>query len=99
MPGKVTVIAFHRARPGKEDALREALLSLCAPTREEQGCLNYDLHVSAEDPGLLVFHENWASKADLDRHLASPHIDAFRLVADELLAEPPDITLWRAAEA
>ncbi|MDJ0513194.1 MAG: putative quinol monooxygenase [Methyloceanibacter sp.] len=98
MLGKVTVIAFHRAKSGKEDALREALLALCGPTREEQGCINYDLHVSAEDPGLLVFHENWVSKADLDRHLASPHIDAFRQVAGELLAEPPNITLWSAAE-
>ena len=55
MLGKVTVIAFHRAKPGKEDALRQALLALCGPTRKEQGCLNYDLHVSADDPGLLVF--------------------------------------------
>ena len=48
---------------------------------------------SPDDPGLLVFHENWVSKADL-AHLASPHIDAFRAVAPDLLAEPPDITLW-----
>ena len=51
MLGKVTVIAVHRAKPGKEDALRQALLALCGPTREEKGCLNYDLHVSADDPG------------------------------------------------
>ena len=99
MHGKVTVIAFHRAKPGKERALREALLALCGPTRGERGCINYDLHVSAEDPGLLVFHENWVSKEDLDAHLASPHIDAFRSVAGELLAEPPDITLWSEAGA
>lgn len=97
MEDKVTVIAFHRAKPGKEEALREALLSLCAPTRGEKGCINYDLHVSADDPGLLVFHENWVSKADLETHLASPHIDGFRAVADELLAEPPNITLWHEA--
>jgi quinol monooxygenase YgiN len=94
MAGKVTVIAYHRAKPGKERALREALLAVCAPTRAEKGCLNYDLHVSPDDPGLLVFHENWESKADLDAHLSSPHIDAFRKVAPDLLAEPPDITLW-----
>ena len=99
MLGKVTVIAFHRAKPGKEDALRKALLALCGPTRKEQGCLNYDLHVSVDDPGLLVFHENWTTKADLDNHLASPHIDAFRGVAGELLAEPPNITLWSEAKA
>jgi quinol monooxygenase YgiN len=38
--------------------------------------------------------ENWRSKADLDAHLASPLIDAFRAKAPDLLAEPPDITLW-----
>lgn len=99
MLGKVTVIAFHRAQPGKEDALREALLALCGPTRAEKGCINYDLHVSADDPGLLVFHENWESKDDLDTHLASPHIDGFRAIAPDLLAEPPDITLWSEARS
>ena len=97
MDGKVTVIAFHRAKPGKERALREALLALCGPTRAEKGCINYDLHVSAGDPALLVFHENWECKDDLDTHLASPHIDAFRQIADDLLPEPPNITLWSEA--
>jgi quinol monooxygenase YgiN len=98
MQGKVTVIAYHRARPGQEKALREALLAVCGPTRAEKGCLNYDLHDSPEEPGVLVFLENWQSKADLDAHLASAHIDAFRAIAPGLLAEPPDITLWREIE-
>jgi Antibiotic biosynthesis monooxygenase len=62
MAGKVTVIAYHRAKPGQEQALRDALLAVCAPTRAEKGCLNYDLHVSPDDPGMLVFHENWESR-------------------------------------
>jgi len=99
MQGKVTVIAYHRAKPGKEGALRDALLAVCEPTRAEKGCINYDIHVSPDDPGLLVFHENWESKADLDAHLASPHIDDFRAIAPELLAEPPDITLWSEIDA
>jgi quinol monooxygenase YgiN len=37
-------------------------------------------------------------KTDLDAHLASPHIDAFRAIARELLAEPPNITLWSEIE-
>ncbi len=98
MQGRVTVIAYHRAKPGKERALRDALLAVCAPTRAEKGCINYDLHAAPDDPGLLVFHENWTSKADLDAHLASPHIDAFRAIAPELLSEPPNITLWSEIE-
>ena len=42
MTGKVTVIAYHRAKPGKEQGLREALLQVCGPTRAEKGCINYD---------------------------------------------------------
>jgi quinol monooxygenase YgiN len=38
-----------------------------------------------------VFHENWESKQDLDAHLASPHKS---MLAPDLLAAPPDITLW-----
>jgi len=98
MQGKVTVIAFHRAKPGKEHALREALLAVRGPTLAEKGCINYDLHSSPDQPGVLVFLENWESKADLDAHLASAHIDAFRAHAPDLLAEPPDITLWSEIE-
>jgi quinol monooxygenase YgiN len=92
---EVTVIAFHKALPGKEEALKQSLLALCVPTRAEKGCINYDFHESVDDPARLVIHENWTSKADLDAHLRSQHIESFRRRADELLAEPPQITLWK----
>jgi len=66
MQGKVTVIAFHRAKRGK--ALREALLAVRGPTLAEKSCINYDLHESPDALGVLVFLENWESKADLDTH-------------------------------
>jgi quinol monooxygenase YgiN len=99
MGGKVTVIAYHRAKPGKEQALREALIAVRGPTLKEKGCVNYDLHESPDQPGVLVFLENWVCKADLDAHLASAHIDAFRTIAPDLLAEPPNITLWSEIKA
>jgi quinol monooxygenase YgiN len=97
MRGKITVIAFHRAKPGEEQALHEALLA-GVPTLKEKGCINYDLHESPSLPGVFVFLENWESKADFDAHIASPHIAAFRAHAPDLLAEPADITLWREIE-
>jgi quinol monooxygenase YgiN len=90
----LTVIASMRAKPGQEAALRAELLALVPITHQEPGCLNYDLHASTEDPGRFVFHENWTSKAHLDDHLARPHLMAFKAKAGELLAEPPQITLW-----
>ena len=94
MSGNVTVIAHIRAKPGQEEQVKGALLALCAPTRVEKGCINYDLHQSQDDSALFAFHENWVSKNDLDVHLQSPHVQAFLKRIDELLAEAPKITLW-----
>ena len=94
MDGKVTVIANMRAKPGREQEVREALLGLCGPTRSEKGCLNYDLHQSPNDPALFLFYENWASKSDLDAHSQSAHLQAWRKRATELLAEPAQVTRW-----
>ncbi|MGE3312650.1 MAG: putative quinol monooxygenase [Limisphaerales bacterium] len=90
----VTVIALVRAKPGKEGELRQILSSMVAPTRAEAGCLNYELHQSADDATRFAFHENWTTKADLDRHLASPHVTAALAKVGPLLAEAPQITLW-----
>lgn len=90
----LTVIAVLKAKPGKEAALRQELLNLIPFTRKEPGCVNYDLHVSTENPGHFMFHENWTGKQHLDDHLARPHLTALAAKADELFAEPPQLTLW-----
>jgi quinol monooxygenase YgiN len=90
----VTVVATLKARPGQEETLRQELLALIPATRAEAGCLNYDLHRATDNPALFLFHENWTSKADLDAHLAKPHLQNFLAKAADLLAEEPSITRW-----
>ena len=90
----VIVVATFVARPGRETALRNTLIGLVAPTRKEDGCLNYDLHISPENPARFLFHENWTTKATLDAHLQSPHIQAVAARVDELCSEPPAIVIW-----
>jgi quinol monooxygenase YgiN len=79
------VIAYLQAKPGKEQQLIDTLMSLVGPTRLEAGCINYHLHVSNEDPSRFMFYENWASKKDLDDHLAKPHLVPLLSRTDELL--------------
>jgi len=90
----VTVVATFRARPGKEAELRAALMGLLAPTRQEAGCVNYDLHQSPEDPAKFLFHENWSSKAALDAHLKSAHVKALLPRVEELCVAFPEIKIW-----
>ena len=90
----LTVVADLVAKPGKEEELRQVLLGLIEPTRKEEGFVQYDLHVSTDDPRRFVFYENWTSREALDRHLQTPHLQAFIAAADELLAEPPRILTY-----
>jgi quinol monooxygenase YgiN len=95
MNDSLTVIAHVRARPGQESRVRQILEGLLAPTRAEAGCMNYDLHQSQSDPALFVFYENWKSERHLEAHARSAHIQSFRKLAEEILAEPVQITKWQ----
>jgi quinol monooxygenase YgiN len=72
--GGVVLTAMVKARQGREDAVKEALLSLVEPTRKEPGCLCYNLHQSESDPTQFMFYEQWASKGALDAHGTTPHM-------------------------
>lgn len=91
---KVTVVARMKARPGMEETVRSELLALVAATTKEKGCITYDLHQATDDKALFLFYENWCSREDLDEHLGKPHLQAFLGKADELLAEPVEVSLW-----
>ncbi len=90
----LTVVATLHAKPGQESAVKQELLALVPVTRQEPGCLKYDLHQSVDIPGHFLFHETWTSKRHLEDHLARPHLKAFLAKAADLLCHPPSITLW-----
>lgn len=94
----LTVVATFEAKLGKEAELRAALTGLLAPTRREAGCLNYDLHQATERPAKFLFHENWTSKAHLDMHLQSAHVQSVLARLGELCVAPPEISLWERIE-
>ena len=82
----VIVIAQTQAVPDHRDVVRQALLALVTPMRGEAGCLRYDLHQDREDPTRFFFHEVWESDAALEKHLASPHIQAYRQAVEGKVA-------------
>jgi quinol monooxygenase YgiN len=97
IPRYVTVIAEMTAKPGKEEELKRHLLVLVDHTRQEEGCVQYDLHVSNDDPRKFVFVENWISPEALDRHSKAAHMKAFSQISAELRADPVVQTYTRIA--
>jgi quinol monooxygenase YgiN len=95
MDEPIVVVAEVKAKPGKEDALRARLLGLIEPTRAEEGCIQYNLHEAAGEPGRLLFYEIWRSKPDLDQHLATPYLQDLFAAIPELVEGDPRIVIYR----
>lgn len=82
--GAYAVVAQVRAKPGKEEALREITLPLVAKVRAEPNNLVYFLQEDREAPGHFIFYEIFVSKADFDAHNATPHVQAWFAKLPEL---------------
>ena len=83
----VTVVAKVVAKQDAIEAVKAELLKMIAPTRREEGCLEYRLHQDHEDPALFVFYENWESPACLERHMDSAHFKEYLAAAGSLIAD------------
>ena len=91
----LTVIAYVTAKAGHQDQVRDALLDLLAQTRNEKGCVKYDLHQSQENASEFAIYENWEKATDLDAHARSVHLQAFTRIAGHLLERPAEIRKWK----
>jgi quinol monooxygenase YgiN len=77
MKDKLVVIATAIARAGKQEQLREALLTLVPLAKKEPGFVQYDLHESVESPGEFVFYEIWEDEQSLNVHNQTDAMKAF----------------------
>ena len=80
----LTIVAELKAKPGKEKELRQALQALIKPTRRQPGNINYNMLVSNQDPGVIIFYENWRTKAEWGRHMKSSILVDFAKKQPEL---------------
>jgi quinol monooxygenase YgiN len=85
------VVGILKAKEGSEDFVRSALGALVAPTREEEGCISYDLYSSNAEPGTFITIELWRSQPDLDGHMNTAHVQEALSAAGDHLAEAPGI--------
>lgn len=82
---KLTIIAHIHADPEKIDLVKKELHRVIEPTREEKGCLNYDLHQDNEDPAHFFFFENWESRELWQAHMESQHLKDFKAATENAI--------------
>jgi quinol monooxygenase YgiN len=87
----IRVLAKVTSLPDTLEETKDLLLSLIGPTRQEKGCISYELWQNQDDPTEFSFVEEWESHEALAEHFQTPHfLDAVRKV-DRLLVNPPQI--------
>jgi quinol monooxygenase YgiN len=79
--GTVTLPAEHH------DAMVGAIADLVAPTRTEEGCLEFEFWADLSGRGRFHLFEVWESLDHLAAHFATPHLKDFRNARDRLEAE------------
>lgn len=77
---EVKVVAIITAKPEQYSAVSNAVRAMVAPSRSEEGCLQYDLHEDQDVKGSFVFIERWKSENALKTHMAMPYHDEFLAV-------------------
>lgn len=82
----VTVVAQVTARKEHVEAVKTECLKMVAPTRREEGCIEYRLHQDMDDPAVFIFYENWRSPACLEQHMNSRHFQSYVAAVGDLLA-------------
>jgi quinol monooxygenase YgiN len=93
----VRVIADFAVLPDRvEEFIEAARRTLVAPTRDEPGCLQYDLWQDAADPARFAMVEAWESEEALATHLARESLRAAVARLAPLAAEPPKVRRFRS---
>lgn len=59
-------------------ALIEAATDMMQASRNEPGCLAYDITASLTDPSQFHIYEQWQDQAALDQHFKMPHMLTFQ---------------------
>ncbi|MET9956844.1 antibiotic biosynthesis monooxygenase [Streptomyces sp. NPDC006339] len=86
-----SAVGFAHAKPEKAEELGALLVSFAERSRAEQGCLGSWINQDAEDPNLFVFYEIWATREDLEAHLAQPYMKEFLAGRDAYLAKELEV--------
>ena len=92
----VRVVAHILVYAGKEADVQTILSGMIEPTRQEFGCIHYELLHNLNNPAEFTLLEEWETQAALDAHSVAPHTKAAEAKMDSLIEQsPPDVRFYR----
>ena len=96
----MTVSVFASFYPHRESTgqFLDLMAGMVRDSRNEPGCLRYDLYAATGEQSGYHLFEIYADSAALDAHRAADHYQAYRAAVPDLLAEPISVLVLDAVD-
>jgi quinol monooxygenase YgiN len=91
------VVRFKvRCQPGKTEHALGVMQDVIEPSRALDGVISFDVARDVADPDTIIAVEVFTDRAALERQEALPQVARVMAVLPELVAAPPEATLYEA---
>ncbi len=95
----IAVTGTVQYQPQFHDDLSEAVRTVTAATRAEDGCAAYNITFDLIEPNTVRISELWADEASLAEHMNSAHLAEFMGAIGSMLAGMPTIVRHEIASS
>ena len=82
---KISIIGEITTKPGSFDAYYELMCKHAAASRQEPGCMRFDVVIPFKSENRLLFYEMYEDQASLDAHAGTERIKAHREKSKEFV--------------
>lgn len=90
-----TFMVAGMAKRGMEDYVKHFLTDLMIKSRQDKGCIAYNIHQSTDNPQEFMLYSLWRDKKSFENHNQSFHMQEFKQqLHTELFAKESPKTYW-----
>lgn len=89
---EIHIICRLRCEEQNRERVQELLLEYVGPSRQEPGCLYYDIFQEKDDPNAFYILDGWKDQAAVDAHIQHPNVLRVNALIRPLLIEDQKLT-------
>lgn len=90
----IKVVARNFAQEDKLDEVLELYKELVELTRQEKGCIKYELYQDEKDSKILTMVEEWESREALENHFKAEHFVRIVPQVKKYMAKEADLNIY-----
>jgi quinol monooxygenase YgiN len=91
----IRVVAKHFIKKNKVDEILKIYKILVDKSRNDEGCISYELFQDIKDECILTIIEQWENKKALDNHLSDCDFKVLISKTSDLLEKKTEINIYK----